>query len=187
VASSTVPVTSERFRVERNGNTPFFSYSDQEETSHPEVISHILSFARTDLEFPLRRHNLSVDTRDVDSGVQASAVVSLDHVTSEDLSSSDTAVVRTLRTGETSSGPSVGTSIGTEDGVFLLETELLTTKRDNRQISPFRDLRTRSFTTHPGIRLGDSFHSLHAGGSVVELVGSTIVVDWISIASNKRE
>ena len=126
MASSTVPVTSERLRVERNGNTPFLSYSDQKEPGHPEVVSHVLTLARTDLELPLRGHNFGVDTRDVYSSVQASTVVSFDHVTSENFSSSDSTVVRTLRTGETSCGPTVRTTIGTEDGVFLFETELTT-------------------------------------------------------------
>jgi hypothetical protein len=150
VASSTVPVTGERFGVERNGDTPFLSYADQEETSHPEVVSHILSLARTDLELPLRRHDLGVDSRDVDSGVEARAVVSLDHVASEDLSSSDTAVVRTLRTGETSGGPSVRTSIGSEDGVLLLETELQTSDEVERQEKRFsRKTRKRDKENSP--------------------------------------
>jgi len=88
------------------------------------VISHILSLARTDLELPLRRHDFGVDSRNVDSSVEASTVVSLDHVASEDLSSSYTAVIRSLGSGESSCGPSVRSSIGTEDGVLLLETEL---------------------------------------------------------------
>ena len=133
MASSTVPFTSERFRVERNGNTPFFSYTNQQESCHPQVISHILSLARTDLELPLRRHDFGVDSRDVDSSVEAGTVVSLDHVASEDLSSSYTAVIRSLGSGESSCGPSVRSSIGTEDGVLLLETELYdeTIKRIN--------------------------------------------------------
>lgn len=134
MASSTVPFSSKRFRVERNGNTPFFGYTNQQESCHPQVISHILSLARSNLELPLRRHNFSVDSRDVDSSVHASSVVSLNHVASEDLSSSYTAVIRSLRSRESSCGPSVRSSISTEDGVLLLETELQTRREETELI-----------------------------------------------------
>lgn len=79
--------------------------------------------ARTDLVLPLGRHDLSVDTGDLDTGVQASTVVSLDDVTAVDLAGTNTTVVRTLGTGETTTGPSVRPAISAEEGVFLLQTE----------------------------------------------------------------
>lgn len=79
--------------------------------------------AGADLVFPLGGHDFGVDTGDVDTGVDASAVVSLDDVTAVDLASTDTTVVRTLGTRETTTGPAVGPSIGTEKSVLLLQTE----------------------------------------------------------------
>jgi hypothetical protein len=51
------------------------------------VVTHRDTLARANLELPLRGHHLSVDTTDVDTGVEAGAVVSLDEVTAEDLAS----------------------------------------------------------------------------------------------------
>jgi hypothetical protein len=49
------------------------------------VVTHGNAFTGTDLELPLRGHDLSVDTADVDARVEACTVVGLDQVTSEDL------------------------------------------------------------------------------------------------------
>lgn len=50
-------------------------------------------------------------------------VVSLDEITSKHLSSTDTTVVGTLRSGETALGPSERLTISVEEGVLLLKTE----------------------------------------------------------------
>lgn len=76
VATSTVPVTLEGLGVERGFDTPLFSDSEQEESSHPEVVSHLNTLARTDLELPLSGHDLGVDTRDLDTGIQTSSLKS---------------------------------------------------------------------------------------------------------------
>lgn len=49
--------------------------------------------------------------------------MSLNNVTAVDLARTDTAVVRTLGTRETTTGPAVGPSIGTEQSVLLFQTE----------------------------------------------------------------
>jgi hypothetical protein len=41
------------------------------------MITHGDTLARSDLELPLRRHDLSINTADVDAGVEAGTVVSL--------------------------------------------------------------------------------------------------------------
>lgn len=79
--------------------------------------------AGADLVLPLGGHDLSVDTGDVDTGVQAGTVVSLDDITAVDLAGTDTAVVGTLGTGETTTGPAIRPSISTEESVLLLQTE----------------------------------------------------------------
>lgn len=111
--------------------------------------------AWADLVLPLGGHDLSVDTGDVDTGVQAGTVVGLDDVTAVDLAGTDTTVVRALGTGETTTGPAVGPAIGTEEGVLLLKTE-------------------------PELLLGVGLHQ--AGGivTVVELVGAAIGIPGLA-------
>ena len=72
---------------------------------------------------PLGGHNLGVGTGDVDAGVEASHVVSLDEITAEDFAGTDTTVVRALRSGETVLGPAERPAVDIEEGVLLLETE----------------------------------------------------------------
>lgn len=86
VASSTVPVTSEGLGVEGDLDCPLFGDTNKEVSGHPKVITHGNTLTRADLELPLGRHNLCVDTRNVDTGVEAGAIVRFDQVTSENLS-----------------------------------------------------------------------------------------------------
>jgi hypothetical protein len=87
VASSAIPITSQGLGVERDLDTPLLGNADEEVAGHPEMVTHINARARANLELPLRRHDLSVDTADVDTGVEAGAIVSLDQVTGENLAS----------------------------------------------------------------------------------------------------
>ena len=72
---------------------------------------------------PLCGHDLGVGARDVDTGVEAGHVVSLDEITAEDLTSADTTVVWALGSGESVLGPAIRPAIDIEEGVLLLETE----------------------------------------------------------------
>ncbi|KAI3479577.1 hypothetical protein L1887_58390 [Cichorium endivia] len=105
VAASTVPVTGDGLGVERDLDAPLLSHADEEVARKGEVVAHLDTLARADLELPLGRHDLGVDARDVDTGVEAGAVVGLDEVTGEDLAGTGTAVVGTLGAGETALGP----------------------------------------------------------------------------------
>lgn len=87
VAASTVPVTLERLGVEGNLDTPLLGDANQEVTSHPKMVTHGDTFTGTNLELPLSGHNLGVNSADVHASVETSTVVSLDEITSEDLSS----------------------------------------------------------------------------------------------------
>jgi hypothetical protein len=84
VASRTIPVTLERLRVEGDLDTPLFGNTDKEVAGHPEMVTHGYALTRADLELPLGRHDFSIDTADVDPSVEASTIVGLDEVTSED-------------------------------------------------------------------------------------------------------
>ena len=69
VAACTIPVTRQRLGVERDFNSPLFCNADQKEASHPQVVAHGDALAWANLEFPLGRHDLCVDTAYVDSSV----------------------------------------------------------------------------------------------------------------------
>ncbi len=94
VAAGTVPVALEGLGVERglsksqrkspslcfaftHGDTPLLTYAEKEESGHPEVVTELDAGARADLELPLRGHDLGVDTRDLDAGVQACSLQSV--------------------------------------------------------------------------------------------------------------
>ena len=86
VAPSTVPFTGQRFGVEGNLDTPLLGKTDEEVTGHPEVVAHLNTLTRANLELPLGRHDLGVDTADLDTSIQTHAVVGLNQITCEDLS-----------------------------------------------------------------------------------------------------
>ena len=81
------------------------------------------TLAGTDLVFPLSRHNLGIGTGNVDSGVHAGFVVSLYDITAEDFAGTHTAIVRTLRSRETTLGPAIWPTVWAEKRVLLLKTE----------------------------------------------------------------
>jgi hypothetical protein len=81
--------------------------------------------------------------------------VSLNDITAVDLAGTDTAVVRTLGTGETATGPAVGPSIGTEQSVLLLQTE-------------------------PEALVGVGLHQTVGIVTVVELVGASIGIPGLA-------
>ena len=85
VASSAVPVTGQRLGVEGNLNTPLLGKTDEKVTGHPEVVTHLDTLARSDLELPLGRHDLGVDTADLNASIQADTVMGLNQVTCVDL------------------------------------------------------------------------------------------------------
>jgi hypothetical protein len=81
------------------------------------------TLTRANLEFPLSRHDLSVGTGDLDTGEQASFEVSLDNISAEDLSGTNTTVVWTLWAWEASDWPAIWSVAHVEKGVLLLKTE----------------------------------------------------------------
>ena len=85
VRTGAVPVASQGLRVEGDRDAPLLGYADEEVTSHPEVVAHGDALTRADLELPLRGHDLRVDPTDVDTSVQAAAVVGLNQIAGEDL------------------------------------------------------------------------------------------------------
>jgi len=123
VESRSVPVTLDWLGVERDLDAELFSDTVEKESRHPELITHLNTLAWANLVLPLGWENLSVDTRDLDTGVQASTVVSLNDISAVDLSGTDTTVVWTLWTWETTSWPSKWLIEIIKESILLLETE----------------------------------------------------------------
>lgn len=73
--------------------------------------------------FPLGRHNLSIGAGDLDLGVQAGLVMSLNNIAAHDLASSNTAVVWALWSWKAVLGPAVWPAVEPEESVLLLKTE----------------------------------------------------------------
>lgn len=104
VQTGTVPVTGHGLGCHRDAGTKDLGDAVEQETGHPELVTHLDALARTDLELPLGGHDLGVGTRDVDTSVQACLVVRLHDVTLDNLASANTAVVRALGSRETVGG-----------------------------------------------------------------------------------
>jgi len=81
VASSAVPFTGQRLGVEGDLDTPLLGETDEEVAGHPEVVAHLNTLTRTNLELPLGRHDLGIDTANLDTSIQTDAVVSLNQIT----------------------------------------------------------------------------------------------------------
>jgi hypothetical protein len=152
MTSSSVPITLERLGVKRNLDAKFLGNSLEKITCHPEMITHLDSLTGTNLELPLRGHDFSVDSANLDSAVHACLVVCLDDISCVDFAGSDTAVVWALGTGESTLRPSVGSIEGIEERVFLFEAE-------------------------PRIMLLELLHQFVAFGTVVEFVGGAVGVE----------
>lgn len=123
VETSTVPIAGDGLGSEGDLGTELLSNAVKNEAGHPELVAHGDVVAGTNLVFPLSGHDFSVGAGDVDVGVQAGLVVSLDDVTAEDLAGTYTAVVGTLRSREAVLGPAIGPAELVEKSVLLLETE----------------------------------------------------------------
>lgn len=166
VTAGSVPVSLQGLGVEGDLDAKLLGNSVQQVSGHPQLIGHGDTLAGTNLVLPLGRHDLGVDTGDVDSGVETGSVVGLNNVSSKDLAGSDTTVVGALGSGETALGPSDGVIALVEHGVLLLDSE-------------------------PDDLLLVGAHELGALVSVVELVGGSVVVPALGqnnnvVASSER-
>jgi hypothetical protein len=141
VETGTIPVTRDGLGREGDLGPELFSNAVKEETRHPELVTHCVTvnfrniqqishtsltpntLARADLILPLSRHDLGVDTRDLDASVQASLEMGLDNVTAEHLAGTDTTIVGTLSTRETPVWPAIWPAGRAKECVLLLETE----------------------------------------------------------------
>lgn len=95
VGTSSIPVALNRFWVQRNDHTEFFSHTVQQVSCYPQMVSHVYSFTRSDLELPLGRHDFCVTASNLDSSIQTGTVVGLYYVTSVNFVGPYTTVVWT--------------------------------------------------------------------------------------------
>lgn len=102
VQAGTVPVTRDWLRLDRDLGAELLSDTVEQEPGEPEVVTHLNALTWADLELPLGGHDLGVGSRDLDTGVEAAAVVCLHNITLDNLASADTTVVWALRSGESS-------------------------------------------------------------------------------------
>jgi hypothetical protein len=107
----------------------------------------------------LSRHDLGVGTRDLDTGIQASLVVSLNNISAEYFAGANTAVVRALRTWEAVGWPSIWTVGEIKKSVLLLQTK-------------------------PWIVNFVCFHKLGTLSTVVELVWGSV---WVPALSENQD
>ena len=122
VRARAVPVSADRLRIQRRADPERLSHAIQQPTREPQLIGDLRGAQRPDLEFPLTRHDLGVDARDLESGFQTGIEVRLDDLTAEDLIRADAAVVPALRCREAAVGEPEWPRAA-EERVFLLDAE----------------------------------------------------------------
>ena len=117
-----VPVALDRLRVERRGDAEVLGDAVEQPARHPHLVRHVERAQRADLELPLAGHDLGVDAREAEAGLEARVEVRLDDVTAEHLVGADAAVVEALRrreaVGREAERPAV-----LEERVLLLDAE----------------------------------------------------------------
>lgn len=123
MTSRSIPLF-EDLRVVADHNAMLFGDSHEEISGNPEMVTHLDTSAWSNLELPLAWHDLCVCTRDVDTSVETSLVVSIGNSSSKAYVGSDRAVVWTLRTWIPIRGPSKWMSVELvmlgQEGVLLL-------------------------------------------------------------------
>mmetsp|Transcript_13752 Transcript_13752/g.20876 ORF Transcript_13752/g.20876 Transcript_13752/m.20876 type:complete len:236 (-) Transcript_13752:318-1025(-) len=126
VHTSSVPVSlNDWLRVERAVHLEILTDALQDVAGHHKLITGIDSDTWSDLVFLLSRHDLTVGSRNFDSGVEACFVVGVGDVATEGVLWTDGAVVWSLWAGwHASLWPSEwGAFVEVEEGKFLFHSE----------------------------------------------------------------
>jgi hypothetical protein len=123
IGVSTGPVElSDRLRIKLHGDPMLLADPVEEPTSKDEMVRDREGVGGADLEFPLSRHHLSVDTTQDDAGIETCCHVLLDKLPTEDLIGSNTTVEGTLLRRVSARGPAEGPAV-LEHRILLLDTE----------------------------------------------------------------
>jgi len=91
------------------------------------MVTNFNSLGNSDLEFPLRRSNFSIDSSNLNASIQASSQVSFSHCSTKVVSFSDGTIISALRVRETTIWPTqwpyVGGACSFLKEIFLLNSE----------------------------------------------------------------
>src|SRR6266508_2085498 len=120
--SRAVPVAADRLRIERGADAERLADAVQEPAREPQLVADLGRAQRPDLEFPLPGHDLGVDARYLEPGLEARVEMRFDDLTAEHLVRADAAVIPALWRGE----PTVREAErprATEERVLLLDPE----------------------------------------------------------------
>src|SRR5881628_415382 len=71
VRTRAVPVTADGLRIQRRADAVVLPYPVEKPSRDPQLVADSRSVQRTDLEFPLARHDLGVDPRDLEARPEA--------------------------------------------------------------------------------------------------------------------
>ena len=93
MSSSTIPVSLHWLRIQWANHAKVFTDTVKNETSNPQMVTHLNAFTRPNLEFPLGGHHLCIGSCDLDTSVEAGFVVSFNDGTAKDLIGTYTTVV----------------------------------------------------------------------------------------------
>ena len=125
VASRTIPIREE-FGLEADGKVVSLANSTKQVSGHPEVISNLNTKAGSDLVLPLTRHDFSIGSGYLDTGVKTGFVVCISYISTKANITSNRAIEGTLVSGVTSTRPSVGSQLELvlllQESVLLLDT-----------------------------------------------------------------
>jgi hypothetical protein len=77
VATRAVPVSGNGLGLKRNGDAKVLRHTIHKIAGKPQMVTSLNALSGSNLELPLAGQDLSVDTRDLETSVQASAVVGL--------------------------------------------------------------------------------------------------------------
>lgn len=149
VAAGPVPVARNGLGVQTDNYALVLGHLLEDEPGHPQVISHLDSFTRANLELPLRWHDFSIGSTDLHTCVQAGAQMGLHYLPPINLCISHSAVVWALWSWKSTLGPLERESSVVHQSVFL-------------------------FNSKPWFLLFRLLHHLIAGMSVIELIGCPV-------------
>mmetsp|Transcript_24593 Transcript_24593/g.40485 ORF Transcript_24593/g.40485 Transcript_24593/m.40485 type:complete len:308 (+) Transcript_24593:595-1518(+) len=121
VAPCSIPIALYWLGVKRNDDGEFFTDALHQVSRKPQLVTSLNTYRGAHLELPLARHDLGVNTRDVNASIQARTVMRLYQLTPKHFVITCTAIVRSLRTRETVLGPAQRPLGLGKEGVLLLQ------------------------------------------------------------------
>jgi hypothetical protein len=121
VAASTVPVTLDGLGLEAADDIELLAYAVHDVARHPEVVASVDSLAWANLVFPLTGHDLGIDARELDAGIEAGLQVSISNVAAIRVVGARGAVILALGSREATTRPAKrSVAVNLKECVLLL-------------------------------------------------------------------